>query len=519
MKKIYYILAFLLMFQQTFAIYTTPGTGKNWNLDSLVANSSGHITLSGGIYFVNDTLIVSETDTLKILQNATIEMGNLSFIRIYGTFLINPPDSVKITAADTSLKHIGIRLDSLADASVFKRLIFEYGNSIYAFNCNMLIDSCIIRYNTNYASGMQSGAIGLYKSNVIISNCKIYRNRRAAVVSGSNIASSPRIIGNLIYENDVENGNYPQINLGAGSTDTVVIRNNTIIGLSPMSGGMSFYPIGSIPSLIIENNIIKKNRYGIVLYNVNINAYINNNVIDSNNIQGLPLLGGSGINIYGDSTIKAVFTRNTIRWNLWGVTVQTSSTTKPPKPNFGNLSNTDTSDNGYNKIYYNSHNDSTFDFYYNVTTTDTMKAENNYWGTTNLDSIEAHIWHNPDISTLGFVDYMPIWTVITSTGKNTLEIPSEYKLFNAYPNPFNPSTNIKYQISLQGGSSTNNRFVTLKVYDVLGKEIATLVNEQQKPGVYEVQFSMNNSSISSGVYFYRLTVGSFSDTKKLVLMK
>jgi len=511
MKKIYYILAFLLIFQQTFAIYTTPGTGKNWNLDSLVANSSGHITYSGGIYFVNDTLIVSQTDTLKILQNAIVKMGNLSFIRIYGTFLINPPDSVKITAADTSLKHIGIRLDSLADASVFKRLIFEYGNSIYAFNCNMLIDSCIIRYNTNYASGMQSGAIGLYKSNVTISNCKIYRNRRAAVVSGSNISSSPRIIGNLIYENDVENGNYPQINLGAASTDTVVIRNNTIRGgLSPMSGGISFLPIGSVPSLIIENNIIKKNRYGIALQNVNINAYISNNIIDSNNIQGLPLLGGSGINIYGDSTIKVICTRNMIRWNLWGVTVQ-GSATKPVKPNFGNLSNSDTSDNGYNKIYYNSHNDTIFDFYYNVTTTDTMKAENNYWGTTNADSIEAHIWHKVDFSTLGFVDYLPYRLVMGETN-NTLEIPTGYKLFDAYPNPFNPSTNIKYQI-------TNNNFVTLKVFDILGKEVATLVNGQQKPGTYEIQFSLSNNQISSGIYFYRLTAGSFSDTKKLVMMK
>jgi hypothetical protein len=510
MKRIIYIIALLFAFQQAYAIYTTPGTGRNWNLDSLVANSGGHVTFTGGMYYVNDTLVVAQTDTLKIFNNATIKMGNLSYIYIYGTFLINPPDSVKITAADTSFKHIGIRLDSLADASVFKRLIFEYGNSIYAINCNMLIDSCTIRYNTNYSSGMQSGAIALYRSDITVSHCKIYRNRRAAIVSGANISSSPVITDNLIYENDTENGNYPQINLGAASTNPVIIRGNTITGYFPMSGGISFLPVGSIPSLIIENNIIKKNRYGIAFQNANINAYVNNNIIDSNNAQGVPMQGGSGINVLGNSTLNIICTRNTIRWNLWGVTVQNTA-----KPNFGNLSNADTSDNGYNNIYYNGHNDSTFDFYYNVTTTDTLKAENNYWGTTNLDSIEAHIWHKPDISTIGFVDYLPIW-IITRATNNISEIPSEYKLFDAYPNPFNPSTNIKYQISNNKYQITNSN-VILKVYDILGKEVATLVNERQSPGIYEINWDASN--YSSGIYFCRLITDRFSDTKKLILLK
>jgi len=90
------------------------------------------------------------------------------------------------------------------------------------------------------------------------------------------------------------------------------------------------------------------------------------------------------------------------------------------------------------------------------------------------------------------------------------EIPSEYKLYNNYPNPFNPSTNIKYQI-------TNNRFTTLKIFDILGREVKTLVNEFQKSGIYEVQFSLDG--FESGVYFYRLQSGDFVDTKKLILLK
>jgi hypothetical protein len=511
MKRFIYIFAILLMFQQTFAIYSTPGTGKNWNLDSLVIYSGGHITFSGGIYFVNDTLVVSQSDTLKILQNSTIEMGNMSFMLIYGTFFINPPDSAKITAADTNYKHIGIRLDSLADASVFKRLIFEHGNSIYAFNCNMLIDSCIIRHNTNYASGMQSGAIALYKSDITVSHCKIFRNRRAAIVSGANISSSPVLTDNLIFENDTENGNYPQINLGAASTNPVIIRGNTIRGLYPMSGGISFLPIGSVPSLIIENNIIKKNRYGIALQNVNINAYINNNIIDSNTAQNIPMQGGSGIFIYGDSTNKCILTRNKIRWNLWGISilgVPSSNPIKGPKINLGNLSNADTSDNGMNYLYGNFNSGRYFDIADSTMTNDTIKAENNYWGTNNIDSIRAHIHDKNDNMILDYVDILPIVNINNIGEKNSIIL--EYKLFDAYPNPFNPSTNIKYQMAISS-------FVRLKIFDIMGKEIATLVNQKLSPGIYEITWDA--SGYSSGVYFYRIDAGEYSDTKKLVLIK
>ncbi|MBN1559478.1 T9SS type A sorting domain-containing protein [candidate division KSB1 bacterium] len=85
-----------------------------------------------------------------------------------------------------------------------------------------------------------------------------------------------------------------------------------------------------------------------------------------------------------------------------------------------------------------------------------------------------------------------------------------YKLYQNYPNPFNPSTCIDYQLPA-------NEFVTLKVLDVLGKEVETLVNEQQNAGHYSVQF--NASTLPSGVYFYRIEAGTYHDTKKLLLFK
>gem|GEM_PF-2207588 len=89
-------------------------------------------------------------------------------------------------------------------------------------------------------------------------------------------------------------------------------------------------------------------------------------------------------------------------------------------------------------------------------------------------------------------------------------IPTNFKLFQNYPNPFNPSTVISYQLSV-----TSN--VKIAVYDILGREVAILVNEEKFPGSYEVKF--NASNLSSGTYFYRLSVGNYTETKKMLLIK
>jgi len=88
--------------------------------------------------------------------------------------------------------------------------------------------------------------------------------------------------------------------------------------------------------------------------------------------------------------------------------------------------------------------------------------------------------------------------------------PKGFILKQNYPNPFNPSTTIKYQIP-------ELSIVTLKVYDVLGSEVATLVNKEKPAGYYNINF--NASSLPGGIYFYKLHAGSFVKTKKMVLMK
>ncbi len=99
-------------------------------------------------------------------------------------------------------------------------------------------------------------------------------------------------------------------------------------------------------------------------------------------------------------------------------------------------------------------------------------------------------------------------------------LPTEVMLGQNYPNPFNPTTNFELRIgnfSAKGGSASGGEFVSLKVFDILGREVATLVDERRQPGVYTVRWEA--SALPSGVYFYRLNAGNFVQTKKMILMK
>jgi hypothetical protein len=100
--------------------------------------------------------------------------------------------------------------------------------------------------------------------------------------------------------------------------------------------------------------------------------------------------------------------------------------------------------------------------------------------------------------------------IIDELHNNSSVIPNSYSLFQNYPNPFNPVTQINYDIPKKG-------FVILKVFDILGREVAKLVNEEKQPGSYIVDF--DGSNFASGVYFYKLEVNEFTDVKRMVIIK
>jgi Secretion system C-terminal sorting domain len=128
-----------------------------------------------------------------------------------------------------------------------------------------------------------------------------------------------------------------------------------------------------------------------------------------------------------------------------------------------------------------------FDFAYETTA-------QSYTGGTGGQPIGALNWFD---MTVGIKDYANA-------------APGSFTLYQNYPNPFNPTTQIAYNIP-------SNSFVTLKVYDILGKEVATLVNAEQQAGLHELNF--NASNLSSGIYFYKLETSSFVKTNKMLLLK
>ena len=130
--------------------------------------------------------------------------------------------------------------------------------------------------------------------------------------------------------------------------------------------------------------------------------------------------------------------------------------------------------------------------------------------------IRFRLYADPFVSGWGWgIDDLEIQGRLVDVNDDKNNIPNQFSLSQNYPNPFNPSTKIRYSIpSVVKGQRSN---VILKVYDLLGKEIVTLVNEVKQPGIYEVAFDA--SALASGVYYYRLKVGEFTETKKMILLR
>ena len=104
----------------------------------------------------------------------------------------------------------------------------------------------------------------------------------------------------------------------------------------------------------------------------------------------------------------------------------------------------------------------------------------------------------------------PLSEMITSVERLSTDVPTHFSLDQNYPNPFNPSTTIKYQIPRSG-------LVNLKVYDILGKEVSTFVNENKIRGLFEVNFDA--SKLANGIYIYQLKINDFVSSKKMLLLK
>ncbi|NOX47066.1 MAG: T9SS type A sorting domain-containing protein [Chlorobi bacterium] len=489
MKNLGLLIVLVFFLSPAFSQYETPGTGVNWDLTDLVGNSSGAVTLQDGIYFFNEDILISALDTFHISTDETVKIGQGRLITVSGVLIANPPEGITFTAIDTTLNFLGFRFEE-SSSSILAKCTVEFGGGIKLIETDMVFEDCVFRKNNVENS---TGAINLFHSSPVISNSGFYLNEGPAIMSGANSESSPRIFQNAISQNNTLNQNMPQINLGTSkANDTIWIMGNTIQGFYDNAGGMAVSTLagGNLECVIRENNIVG-NRYGIAVYGNSISSVIEGNTITGNNIQGDPLLGGSGINFWGNESNVSLVSENTISGNLWGVTIQGTA-----RPNMGQVE-PDTANIGENLIFDNG-NEGTVYALYNNTPNDVF-AENNYWGTYSLDTVEMYIFHQPDDPALGFVDYLPIKDYVTAVPEIDF---SKSNSFEIYPNPARGFIKLVF-------TNEENSFKKISVFNSTGKLVKRTQSE-------DLELEIDISDIPKGLYFIGLQDGKRTGFQKFI---
>ncbi len=488
MKKI--ILSTLLTLF-TFAIaiaqdYTTPDTGVTLSLDDIAAASPSTITVSGSEYTLLGNLTVSESDTVLIDSDLTLLIASEKLVTVFGTFTVDS-DAVTITAVDETMPYEGFRFEEFSVIDI-KNATIEYGGGLRVLTETFSIDNSTL---TNNVSGATTSAvIQLSRGLPQITNNVISFNENPAIGSAANSAISGLISNNTIEGNNTANRNRPQINIGTtGASVPLEITGNTIIGdpaLTEVGGIAVVNFVGGNINVVIDGNTITGNRYGVTIGGAINSAEITNNVIEDNNTQGDPLLGGSGINLgTSPAEIEVVVSGNEIRRNLWGITLQGTAAV-----NLGD----DAANPGQNIFSENENGGQVFALYNN--TENTISAKNNCWiedQLSTVEEVEDVIFHKEDDSAFGEVIFDPFLCTILSVEENTANN------FSFYPNP------VKNEINF------NNIFAFEKVeiYGIQGNLISSeTISEGQNT------LAIN---LPSGLYFVNFTNNLQTVTKKMIV--
>ena len=489
-KKITILVLLAFASAPVFAQYSTPGNGGVYTLDDLVAQSEGALTQVEGVYFLHEDLQIAVSDTLQILQNGSLLIAPELRITVSGVLKIDAPESFLMDCSEEGEKFEGVHVE--VDANIdWNHLVMQNGGGIRLLT-ELTASITNSEFYDNYG-GVATGAVfSISRGSHIIENNRFIGNDTPAVASAGNATASPSIIGNYIEANNQGNSNRPQINMGPTgvATDTIKIINNTIIGDRDKTrvGGISVSAlIGGNVNAIVRDNIIKDNRYGVTIAGPNVWSEIKGNIIEDNDTEGLPNLGGSGINLLTQNPTKydVFITQNQIRRNLWGITMQNDA--------MANLGDNDI--NPGNNVFADNGNNGQIFALYNNTSNDIMAMHNCWTEDPNitLEDAEDVIFHNHDDSTLGVVTFDPVSCAILG-----IEELTESKIILA-PNPASQF------VVLHGVSAFNQAII----YDVLGKEVSRFTIEKDSQ-----QIDLN---LKSGVYFVRIQNNQQQVTRKLVV--
>ncbi|TLM88544.1 T9SS type A sorting domain-containing protein [Hymenobacter jeollabukensis] len=513
MKRLLLCALALLLTVAAQAQFQTAGTGRRYTLAQLsTAAGAAYLAPSGTEWRLNDTIRLAATDTLSITTNETIRAAALALVYVDGTLLITPPDSVKFTAQNTAAPWHGFSFSNTSSNSRLRRTVVEYCAGLRTIGSNLQLIDCTFRRNVATLNGrlIGSGALSLSGNRALVQGCRFERNARSGIISPANGGASPIIRDCRFLANSTENGNYPQINLGPGiPTDTIFIERCLVVGggtATNMAGGISLSNLlggSSVSKAVIRRNIIRNNRYGVGITATSYAVYITQNLVENNNTNPNALTGGSGLNFTGTQSQTGVVSRNIIRGNLWGVTILRSGSgtgvTGGPRISFGNLASADTTNRGFNVILGNGNGGTVADLYNNNVTTDTIRAENNWWGTAVVADIEAHITHKTDDNTLGFVDYLPFRVsgplAIRTARPLALEV---------YPNPARDA------VTLQAPAPGR---VQVSLLDAAGR----VVQQRTLTATPDGRAALPLTNLKAGLYLYRAEQGGHTATGRLLV--
>ncbi|MGE4541181.1 MAG: hypothetical protein AB7D35_07965, partial [Bacteroidales bacterium] len=403
MKKFSFITLLIILLGFTVkAQYITPGNNQTFTLNDLVDLSGGVVVFEDGSYMIQNELIISATDTLKITEASIIKIATDLRPEFFGTLISNPVSGeVLITAIDTLTPGQGFKGLRFEDSpsNYFAHTRITHGGGISLIESEATFEYCTFIHNS---SSSTSNVINYSNCDPIIRYCRFVENERSAIGSGANTEGSPQIYFNEFIHNTTDNSNRPQINLGPGAADSIYIVGNYVEGFHDNVGGISINSLVGVGNTkaVVSGNTIVNNRYGYAQIGSSISSRITDNIILDNDIQNDPMLGGSGLNFYGaNTTNKAIVRRNLISGNLWGITTQ----------QVFDLDLGTTMDPGGNIFYENGNNGEIYAFYNNIA--EDVSAIGNYWGTNDIAVAETYIFHQPDDGTLGLVTYEPIKTL------------------------------------------------------------------------------------------------------------
>ena len=537
------------------ALYPTDGSSINGN---------NQITLSGFVPLVleNDCKIQG----LKI-QNAIVGIDVTGTNNSIGVIGGNYNEIVNCTSAGITISNSNNKIYNNFIGITFDNQLFPNGVGVLVTESDNEIGKDAIGAENIICGNTVAGIIIGFGSGNIIENNYIGTNIDADTglgnVIGIAINSDQNLIGGSgTFSTNTISGNQIGISITAAPPDTYADQNlivNNVIGLSklqdaiiPNNQGISI--TNGVTNAKIYDNIISGNTStGIGIFAYDNVSYTSGHLIYRNKIgvnkNGVQFGNETGINIYGnveDVTIGVDeinnYEANIIVGNSDGGGIDISSFQgySPNQIVFRkNIVNSNTINNifidslsnlGLSKPQGLSLNGNSISGshplpgiiidIYRANRFELSASAYEWLGstTTNANGTFSFLISDPSVqavsvtatnplsgSTSGFAKY----SLVTSI-EDTKLVPTEFSLEQNYPNPFNPSTRIQYQVS-------SISQVTLKVYDVLGNEVATLVNEEKPAGNYEVEFDA--TGLSSGIYLYRLNAGSFSKIKKMVLTK